>query len=142
MTETLWHVYQQAARELIGQPCQVRFETPSYQGANGEISRDERGRLYIKLAPWLSGQELIKFFLHEAAHGKIHPLVKSDFSTALPGSVKPPANYGRDGHETQADQLAARWLALCGKTKHTGRAAEMELLATLLDALQGAKDKK
>ena len=123
------------AEALSGRDCDVRFEQPSRQGVDGLFWR-LNDTAVIQLSPDIPEDQLMRVFLHEAAHA-LH-----DFDRYTIHRSERPARAAKpytknhlqrpvvSRSETRAERQAREWLAACdGCSSLMGKHIALMILA-------------
>ncbi len=106
-----------AAQHLAGRPVVVRMQEPVWNNASGACYKSLDGRAIVDVNP--GANDVLFTFLHECAHLRTiwSEMTPSDVWTDEPGSHRVKSEPMRTAlrtaslpRESQADQIAQRWL--------------------------------
>ena len=134
---TVFDVMQLVAIKLSGKACLLRLQAPAVAGLKGMVHR-AAGQLIIDVSPGLEDDLMLKVFLHEVAHAKLHSFEPTQLSSYPSGSIKDHrksegASWCNTTQEAQADSLADKWLRW-GETHRDEQLPAFEgVLTALLD---------
>ena len=115
MTTITTALIQKVVNSLAGRGVMVRRREPYLSGSAGSAYLTKSGQAIVDIRPGLQGAELLRVICHECAHIRAGDVAPGDYHLLPPGAISArvgPALFVKHKKiETEADSLAADWLA-------------------------------